>query len=199
MRRRTAFLVWGGILFGLSFVFMVFFVNPVVAGAARVKIETLTARSVNRAISSIVTLGTYREITQISYDSNGKISGISTNMMQANGLATDIAAASQNFLDSYAREGISVPLGTFSGLPILSGRGPNVNLRIVPVGAVHCTFDSEFLGQGINQTLHRLTLKVKVLVNLIMPLGSRNIEAEIEALLCESIIVGEVPEFLFTK
>ena len=176
---------------------MVLFVNPIVAGAAKAKIEALTTKAVNRAIADIVTAGTYRELTDIRYDERGKITSISANMLQMNGLSSDIVNTSNGFLELFSAQGIAVPLGTFSGLPILTGKGPNVNLRVVPIGSVRCKFDSHFIGQGINQTLHRITLKVQSIVNLIMPLGSRNITAEIEVLVCDSIIVGEVPGIWF--
>ena len=178
---------------------MIFFVNPVVAGASKAKIESMTVKAVNRAISGVVKVGTYRELVNIQYDSLGKITSVSTNMMQMNGLSSDIANLSQNFLELFASQGISVPLGTFSGMPILTGKGPGVNLRVVPIGAVTCSFNSEFIGAGINQTLHRITLKVKSVVNLIMPLGSHHVTAEVDVLLCDNVIVGEVPEFLFTR
>jgi len=199
MRRRTIFLTWTIFVIALFFGFMIFFVNPIVAAAAKAKVEALTTKAVNRAIAGIVSAGTYRELTNIRYDERGKITSISANMLQMNGLSSDIANSSQHFLEMFAATGIAVPLGTFSGLPLLTGKGPNVNLRVVPVGSIRCKFDSHFLGQGINQTLHRITLIVQSLVNLVMPLGSRTVAAEIEVLVCDSIIVGEVPEFFFAR
>jgi len=200
MRRlKTIFLTWTIFIIACFVSFTIFFVNPIVAMAAKAKVEALTTKAVNRAVSNVVTAGTYRELTNIRYDERGKITSISANMLQMNGLSSDIANSSQYFLEMFAANGIAVPMGTFSGLPILTGRGPNINLRVVPVGSVRCTFDSAFIGQGINQTLHRVVLKVHSLVNLIMPLGSRNVSAEIEVLLCSSIIVGEVPEFFFAR
>jgi len=178
---------------------MYFFVNPIVVAASRAKIEAMTVKAVNHAVSSIVSIGTYRELTDIRYDANGKITSISANMMQMNGMSSDIALASQGYLELFATTGIPVPIGTFSGFPIITGKGPDVNLRVVPVGATNVRFDSQFTSAGINQTHHRIVLKVRTLVNLIMPLGSRHVEAEIEALLCESIIIGEVPEFFLSR
>jgi len=179
--------------------FGIFFVNPIIVAYSQSKIESMAIRAVNNSIANVVKTETYRELTQVHYDAGGKISGLSINMLQMNGLSVEIALASQTFMESFASAGLGVPLGTFSGLPILTGRGPDVTLRVVPVGAVYCTFDSKFIGQGINQTVHRIMLRVNTMVNLIMPLGSRNIRAEVEVLLCDSIIVGEVPEFFFSR
>ena len=135
MRKAWLFL-WTSVGFlAIGIIFMVIFINPVVAGAANAKIEAMTVKAVNRAISNIVTASTYRELTDVRYDVNGKITSLSTNMLQMNGLSSDIANTSQGFLEMFASTGIPVPIGTFSGAPILVGKGPNVTLRVVPVGS----------------------------------------------------------------
>ena len=197
MHRAWLFLCISAGVTVLGIVFMVVFVNPIVASYSQAKIEAMTVKAVNRAISQVVSAGAYRDLTIVHYGSDGKITGISANMLQINGLSSDIALVSQNFLELFATQGITVPAGTFSGMPILTGKGPDVHLRVVPVGSVNCAFTSEFIGAGINQTHHRIVLLVRTSVNLIMPLGSRSVAAEIEVLLCESVIVGEVPEFMF--
>ena len=199
MRLRSWLIFWAVSIAAFCLTFMVFFVNPIVAGYSKSKIESMTVNAVNNAIAKVMTIGIYRELTFIHYDTQGKISGLSVNMVQMNRLSGDIALTSQGFMETFAQAGLGVPVGTFSGLPVLTGRGPNVTLKVVPAGAVYCTFDSEFVGQGINQTVHRIMLHVNTTVNLIMPLGSRNIKAEIQVLLCDSIIVGEVPEFFFSR
>ena len=199
MRARVWFLFWAVVVIAGGFTFMTFLVNPIVVAHSKSKIEAMTIRAVNRAIAETVTTGLHRELTNISYGQNGRIIGVYTNTIQANNIAMEIAHAAQDLMRHFAAAGLAVPLGTFSGFPILTGRGPDVILRVVPVGSVYCDFDSYFVGQGINQTLHRIKLKVRTMVNLIMPLGSRNIMAEVEVLLCDNIIVGEVPQFYLAR
>ena len=178
---------------------MLAFVNPVVFNYSRAKIEGMTVKAVNRSVYSAVSADTYNKLVDIRYDSGGKITSLTTNMLQMNGLSSDIALKGQREIELLASVGIAVPLGTFSGIPVLTGKGPDVTLRIVPVGSIYCTFASDFSSAGFNQTRHRITLKVRSKVNLIMPLATRRVESEIDVMLCESIIVGEVPEFLWTK
>ena len=200
MRRSIWVLFWVfAIFFVAGIVFFHFFVNPIVADYSKAKIETMTVKAVNRAVAETVNTGTYQQLTEITYGADGKITGMHANVAQINGLSNEIALRSQGFLELFASTGISVPVGTFSGVPVFTGKGPDIKLRVVPVGSVNCIFESEFLGAGINQTRHRVMLKVKSIVNLVMPLGSRNVTAEIEVMLCESVIVGEVPEFYFSK
>lgn len=53
---------------------------------------------------------------------------------------------------------------------------------------------SEFVSQGINQTIHRVYLEVRCKVNILTPF--RDIEKDItnQVLLIENVIVGRIPE-----
>ena len=53
-----------------------------------------------------------------------------------------------------------MPLGTITGIPMLSGVGPKITMKFTPVGAVLSDFDSEFVAAGINQTVHRVKLRL---------------------------------------
>jgi len=178
---------------------MIAFVNPIVVNYSAAKIEAMTIKAVNRSINQIVRHDTFRDLVDIRYGGDGKITSLTTNMLQMNGLASDIAVKTQYEIERLATVGIEVPLGTFSGLPILTGKGRNIKLRVVPVGSINCSFASDFSAAGINQTRHRIILRVNSIVNLVMPLTTRRIEAVVEVMLCESIIIGEVPEWFFSR
>lgn len=76
----------------------------------------------------------------------------------------------------------------------MAGRGPGVKIRISSIGNVETTLRSEFISQGINQTLHRVYLEVNCKVNILTPF--KDIEKEInnQVLLIENVIVGHIPE-----
>lgn len=74
------------------------------------------------------------------------------------------------------------------------GVGPEIQIKILPVGSVTTNFESKFESAGINQTLHKIYLDVACKVTIVMPYES--IEADIvnQVLMTESVIVGEIPE-----
>lgn len=76
----------------------------------------------------------------------------------------------------------------------MAGRGPGVKIQIAPIGNVETDLKSEFVAQGINQTIHRIYLNVKCKVNILTPF--KDIEKEImnQVLLIENVIVGHIPE-----
>ena len=79
------------------------------------------------------------------------------NSVTINSFARDVSSVSQVYLDKIIDQGIDIPLGTFTGMPIFVGRGPSVNIKLLPIGSITCRFNSEFVNAGINQTNHKIS------------------------------------------
>ena len=62
-----------------------------------------------------------------------------------------------------------------------------------PIGHVETKYSSEFESAGINQTRHKIYVKVKTTVRVIIPLKSNDIEVTNEVPIAETIIVGKTP------
>lgn len=84
--------------------------------------------------------------------------------------------------------------GSFTGFKLLSGRGPGVKIRISSIGNVETDLRSEFISQGINQTLHRVYLQVKCELSILTPFDDISEEITNQVLLAESVIVGNIPD-----
>ena len=85
---------------------------------------------------------------------------------------------------------MKLPFGSFTGFKLLAGKGPGVKITISSIGSVETDLKSEFISQGINQTLHRVFLQVKCRVSILTPFD--NIEQEItnQVLLATSDIIS---------
>lgn len=75
----------------------------------------------------------------------------------------------------------------------MAGRGPGIKIVITPIGNVETDLRSEFIAQGINQTLHRVFLQVKCNVSILTPFQNMEREITNQVLLIENIIVGNIP------
>ena len=62
------------------------------------------------------------------------------------------------------------------------------------VGTVDGEFFSEFTSAGVNQTLHRICLKLTVPLTLMLPGGAVETVSETELCVAETVIVGQVPQ-----
>ena len=86
------------------------------------------------------------------------------------------------------------PIGTLTGIDLLSGRGVNVRMKIQLYGNVSANLRSNFEGAGINQTRHQIICDVKVGVSAILPGCSSYTEVQNSFTVSETVLLGRVPD-----
>lgn len=198
MRKVTRWLLTVSVVAVVIIAWLVVVVNPVVFNYADAALDAMAMQAVNSGVADVVNTVTYGNLTDIRRDANGTITSINANAVAMNLLSAQVSARAQTYLDTKSDEGIPVPIGTFSGVPFLVGHGVPINLNLRLVGAVNCNFESEFKTAGINQTEHKITLRTYATVDVVLPFYTKRTNVVIEMLFSDSIIVGQVPEFLLT-
>ena len=148
----------------------------------------------NEQATNVMKEYSYEDLFSIEKDTQGNVTMIKSNVIPINEIISDIPIKIQNEINNKGRENIEIALGSFTGFKLLSGRGPGVKIRISCIGNVETDLKSEFISQGINQTLHRVYLEVRCNVAILTPF--KDIEKEIvnQVLLMENVIVGNVPD-----
>lgn len=74
------------------------------------------------------------------------------------------------------------------------GFGPDVTIKITPIGMANYDFVSFFQSAGINQTLHKIYIDVYADVSIVTPIDQPTIQVKAEVLVCENLIVGKIPQ-----
>lgn len=179
----------------VAFVIFAYMINPVIMDTVELKSKALATRAMNSSIGDVVMNSiVYDDLVSIISDEFGNISMIQANSLEINNLSKDLAQTCESRIEEYGRAGVTIPIGTFTGIPLLVGRGPRIRVKMTPIGSVRCQFVSHFESAGINQTVHKIYVNIKANVGVVMPLSSRSFSAEQEVLISESVIVGQVPE-----
>jgi len=124
---------------------------------------------------------------------NGNIRMLKINTPIINKMASDIAYQVQQKLYDAENTMISFPVGIITGSKFLAGMGPKIKIKVLPAGNVETEFKSEFRAEGINQTIHRLYLEVVCRLDILTPYDKIGAEIENQVLMCESVVVGEIP------
>lgn len=186
------------LLFVCIFVFCaVYFrqnIVPTVMDSSVAQVRAITTNAVNLAATSVLSNGlTYDQLFEVLKDEEGKISMIKANSPTINQVARQIANLAQENLDSLGTQEIQISVGSFTGLILLMGFGPNVTIKITPIGTANCDFVSYFQSAGINQTLHKIYIDVYADVIIVTPIDEPTIQVKAEVLVCENLIVGEIP------
>lgn len=171
---------------------------PLVTEKAYYSIRGEAVTALNNAyqetVDEMTSLG-YSDFVTVTKDSNGKISFISVDMLKVNNVMSFISTVVLEEMQSIATDGVDVPLGAFSGILLLGDNGKDVNIEVETVGIAECNFRSDFETVGINQVRHTLYIDIVASANVVLPLYAKDVFCESSLLLCENVIVGEVPEF----
>lgn len=169
--------------------------TPTILDMAQTRVKSETTRAVNEAVNlAIQDECAYSDFVTIERNANDEISIIYADSVKVNAIARQLAIASQSKINAISSFDVNIPLGTLSGVPLLSEKGPKVNIIVSPIGTVNCTFSSTFQTAGINQTLHRIYINVESAVDLIIPTAHTQVVTTTPILLCESVIIGKVPQ-----
>lgn len=137
----------------------------------------------------------YSSYVHIERNSSGEITLITADMIKINKLMAQYSTIVQSHISEIEEDDITVPMLAFTGWPLISTLGADINLDIVAVGDAPCSYRSEFKEVGINQTLHSIYIDVSAKVEIILPIDNIEVECPSSALVCESVIVGRVPQF----
>jgi len=135
----------------------------------------------------------YDDILNIIKDENGNIKMVGTNIFTVNKIISDIPVYMQEEFEREENSTFKIPIGSFFGSKLFSGRGPKVNIKMQIVGDLDTDLRSEFTSAGINQTLHRIYLEIKCNVVILTPFETIEQKISNQVLLAEGVIVGEIP------
>lgn len=80
------------------------------------------------------------------------------------------------------------------GISILKNLGPKFDIELESAGKIKTQIESEFKSVNVNQSIHRIYLKLNTQIGILTPLGSFGKTLDSEVLLTEAIIVGKVPD-----
>lgn len=136
----------------------------------------------------------YDQLITVTQSGDGQISSIQTDMMAVNQLKTRIVHSIIEDLEQEENRSIHVPVGTLMGSQLTSGRGPYVEIQVLPTGYVQSDIYNEFTSAGINQTLHRIMLHIEVEVLVILPGYSVETKTGTDFCIAETVIVGRIPD-----
>lgn len=194
--RRFCFFVFFVVVIFASFVALGLSVRPVAQAMAVMNATHFAETLIHDAIGEKLKKSdlTYEEIAHVSTDDTGKINTVRLDVIAVNSLRSDFSESINTALAETDTSELSIPLGSLSGLDLLSGRGPKIPVRLVPVGYAGVDIKSDFVTAGINQTKHTVFIDVTATVKVIAPFSSAETTVSTTVPLAETVIVGNTPD-----
>ncbi len=167
--------------------------KPALNALAEARVRYYAVDIMNRAIKEVTSHTDVKSVVEILTNDDGSIRLVQTDSAVMNRLSTQVSELAQEMLQELKNINVSIPMGSLVSNGLLSGKGPDIHITMIPAGSVNTDFSTEFENAGINQTRHRVYLKVSAEVQIIAPLSGGSIEVSTVVPITEMIIVGEVP------
>ncbi|WP_313885212.1 sporulation protein YunB [Clostridium sp. DJ247] len=177
----------------------IYYINLLMSPAVITASDVETRAKVTEIINSVIlneylAQFNYDNVVHVEKDKDGNIVMIKADTLKMNKIACDVALESQNQLKNIGEVGLKLPLGYILKNNLLAFFGPDITVKMKPVGYIETKYLSDFESAGINQTRHKIYVQVKTRMKIIIPFNSKDIEVKNEVPISETIIVGKVPE-----
>lgn len=135
----------------------------------------------------------YDEMIIIDKDNEGNINMIRANTVKLNYLTSRLSIRCNEELQKMGEVGVEVPLGWMTDNSAFYEFGPDINVKVDPIGNMKVSYESKFESAGINQTRHKIYLNVEARVRMKIPLNSKEQVVTCQIPVAETIIVGKTP------
>ena len=194
--RKYIFIIISGFMAGVTvFLLLDARLRPFVRNTATVQAQNYAATVAGAAVPGVLqkTGADYSSLVEIVRDASGNIVSIQTDAMRINQIKSGINTAVASALSNLDGKELGVPLGSLTGLALLNGRGPRLNVIISLTGSAQTQFINEFSSAGVNQTRHQIFLKTTVTLLIVFPTATVTTAYTMNMLVAETIIVGKVP------
>jgi sporulation protein YunB len=173
-------------------------IRPTILSLSEARLRAIAVKAMNDAVRETVGSDVgYSDLINIEKDAEGKIVLVSANAVMMNKLAASTAIAAQDKILNLGDQGIGIPIGTIAGGPLMTGRGPQINIKFEPVGSVTTDFKTEFEDAGINQTRHKVYLVFDATVRILIGNSPQTVDITTQVLISDTIIIGDVPQSYF--
>ena len=135
----------------------------------------------------------YDDMVNLQTETGG-IATLTTDSKRLNCLRTVILDDVITQVEALDNHLLSVPIGALTGIDLLSALGPRLPIQVISVTSAEGFFQNDFFSAGINQTLHRITLDIRLTAKLLLPGGIAEVLVSTPVCVAETIIVGQVPQ-----
>ena len=168
-------------------------ITPIIDKNCSYIAKNISTRISNEQAAIVMSKYKYEDLCTITKDTNGNISMINANIIPINEIISEITIRIQEELNKQENDSIKIKLGSFTGIRMLAGRGPDVKIKLSTIGNLDTELKSEFISSGINQTIHKIYLQVNCNVDVLTPFSTKEETITNQILLAESVIVGTTP------
>lgn len=194
-RQKIKILIW--FVLCITVIAIIVFIKaayPIFIATCNNAATSTAVNILNDTVNEVMIMYNYDDLVTVRKDEYGNVSYIEAKAIAINQLISVITSNVQSKLDSSSMIIVNLNFGSVSGISALYVISPQFKIALERAGDIETKVNSEFTSVGINQTLHRIYLKLSCTVGILTPFQSLSKTVESEVLLSETVIVGSVPD-----
>lgn len=167
--------------------------QPAFVAQAHSYANTMVTDVIEQSVNEVLSKGDYSKTVHTGND--GGVASLEADTVKINKLKSELTVKIQNDIIQKCNSKIYIPIGSASGLYLLSGAGPKIPVSIYPAAIVNTNYEEKFESAGINQVRHSVAINVDVQMRYTgyMLNECETINTDVPVL--ETIIVGGVPSY----
>lgn len=169
-------------------------IGQVMNKAAQTQLQNRFSQALAQSIDLLLEENYSFTLSKVDTSETGQIVSIQTDTAGINRIRSTLSSILLSKLGEMEQQPVSVTVGSLTGVDMFAGIGPGIDLRFELRGGLQTEITSEFVEAGINQTLHRINCVITADYYIILPWHKFSTTVSSKVPLCESVIVGEVPD-----
>lgn len=170
-------------------------VMPTVMAMAKLQGTSAATTAINESVRQSLkeVQATEQDLLSYDYNDQGELVSWNVNSILINTLCADMVQKANAELENIGEATFQIPLGNLTGSHIFANLGPDIHVKVLPVGTVKIDYDNEIRSTGINQVNHTVWLDIEATVQVVVPLFSDQIVVRRRVVLIDKMISGKVP------
>lgn len=128
---------------------------------------------------------------------DGHIRSLSTDFSAINSLKSEISIRISEYLSGHQKQTCHIPIGSLVSGRLMPASGMTLPVSLICTSDATVEFSDDFCSAGINQTRHRLMIRVTVNAVLRSAFEVREKTVSADIPIAETVISGEVPGLIY--
>ena len=172
---------------------------PTVKTLVVMELDNETSNLIDEAVAAYLAQEPlqYDDLVRLEYNRSGAVAAARVDLVQADRMKSAILRELEERIPDRICQSVRIPLGNTLLPALLSGHGGSLPVRVLSLRSTNAELESSLTQAGINQTLHRLELRVEVELLLLTPAGFINRQVTSTVPVAQTILLGEVPNIMF--
>ncbi len=193
MRRMFLLVLVSGCILLAAMLIVNLYVSPALLKVAEIQVKNIGQGVLNDAVKRTLTDADYNNLVNVQRDPAGEVQLVTVDPARINTIENIACTYAQQKLGNLGKTGVSVNMGSAISY-LTTGLGPDMKVQVEPRGSVTANYITVFETGGVNQTRHRIYIQMKADLRVLVGLSVEDVEVTNNILVCETIIVGKVPQ-----